>query len=156
MRPAMLVVASAALAVALVVTPPLRAQAEETHAGNVESPQAARAALASFDKAVKAFNGKDYEKARKELGICLGHQPNNSDAHLLLAKTLYAVKDYAAALAEVEAPPSRPLMPGRLRPRCGRRVGAPSCSVVGERRTSRSGRSTCRCRGRSRTRSAAC
>lgn len=105
MRPAMLAVASAlvvALGVALVVTPPLRAQAEETHAGNVESPQAARAALASFDKAVKAFNGKDYEKARKELGICLSHQPNNSDAHLLLAKTLYAVKDYAAALTEVE------------------------------------------------------
>ena len=61
-----------------------------------------RDAEVSYGKARTLFDKKDFQGARKELGVCLGLIPAHANAHLLIAKVLYTEKDYAQALTEVE------------------------------------------------------
>ena len=64
--------------------------------------QAYKAAGASYEKARKAFEKRDLEKAKKELDACLKRMPEFSEAHFLLAKIAYLEKRYAEALEHME------------------------------------------------------
>lgn len=90
------------LVLAIALSAPVFGQSEETRSAGDDSGQAARVAGVSYEKALKAYNAKDYAKAEKELETCLKRLPTYSEAHLLMSKSLYSRKEYAAALAEVQ------------------------------------------------------
>ncbi|MBK8595248.1 MAG: hypothetical protein IPP07_19565 [Holophagales bacterium] len=69
---------------------------------DVERVRQYRDATAAYERARESFDRKDFERARKELGVCFQRIPAYPDAHLLLAKVHYIEKDYAKALVEVE------------------------------------------------------
>jgi Tfp pilus assembly protein PilF len=69
---------------------------------DVSTMQAFKAANASFNQAVEAYNKHDYDKAQKELEASLAKMPEFSDAHLMMAKILYIKKSYPEALERVE------------------------------------------------------
>lgn len=62
-----------------------------------------KVARASYQKALKHFNQKEYARAQKELEVCLEKMPDSTEAHFLLAKSFYALKAYPEALTEIEA-----------------------------------------------------
>ncbi len=94
------------LTLALAVGPPLMAQTSpaQSEYQNVDAQlvRRYRDAEVSYGKARALFDKKDFQGARKELGVCLGFIPAHANAHLLMAKLLYTEKDYAQALTEVE------------------------------------------------------
>jgi tetratricopeptide (TPR) repeat protein len=69
---------------------------------DVERVRQYRDATAAYERARRSFDRKDFEGARKELGVCFQRIPAYPDAHFLLAKVLYIEKDYGQALKEVE------------------------------------------------------
>jgi tetratricopeptide (TPR) repeat protein len=97
---------AAVLTLALAVGPPLMAQTSpaQSEYQNVDAQlvRRYRDAEVSYGKARALFDKKDFQGARKELGVCLGFIPAHANAHLLMAKLLYTEKDYAQALTEVE------------------------------------------------------
>jgi tetratricopeptide (TPR) repeat protein len=60
-----------------------------------------RAAKLSYDKAAKLFAKRDFEDARHWARESVGKFPEYSDAHLLLAKSAYMIKDYEDALQAI-------------------------------------------------------
>jgi len=64
--------------------------------------QAYKVARASYEKARKAFEKRDLEKAVRELEACLERVPEFSDAHFMLAKIDYLEKRYQESLAKME------------------------------------------------------
>ncbi len=69
---------------------------------DVERVRQSRDAMAADERARGCFDRKDFEGARKELGVCFLRIPAYPDAHFLLAKVLDIEKDYAQALKDLE------------------------------------------------------
>lgn len=76
-------------------------QPEGTRDRSATSPEA-KVARMNYNKALKYFNKKEYAKAQTALEACLQKMPTYSEAHFLLAKSLYALQAYPEALTEIE------------------------------------------------------